>query len=78
MSLIELKEQLISKIQITKDDYILESLLKLWEFESNNASVYQFIDTQRNTIKKAQKQYANGNFYSESEADKITDKVLKE
>lgn len=39
MSTLELKEQLISKINITNEDYILEGLLKLWEFESNNSAI---------------------------------------
>ncbi|MBK8685609.1 MAG: hypothetical protein IPN26_11740 [Bacteroidetes bacterium] len=76
MSILELKEQLISKIQITNEDYILEGLLRLWEFESKNAEVYQFNDTQRQRIKESQEQYARGEFYTEEEADKITDQWL--
>ncbi len=76
MSILELKEQLISKIQITNEDYILEGLLRLLEFESKNAEVYQFNDTQRQRIKESQEQYARGEFYTEEEADKITDQWL--
>jgi hypothetical protein len=51
MSTSELKEQLISKIQITNEDYILEGLLRLWEFESNNSDIYKFNVEQRARIK---------------------------
>ena len=76
MSTIELKEQLISKIQITNDDYILEGLLRLWEFESQNAGIYKFNEEQLERIKESQEQYDRGEFYTEEEADKITDQWL--
>ncbi len=76
MSTSELKEQLISKIQITNEDYILEGLLRLWEFESNNSDIYKFNVEQRARIKESQEQYARGEYYTEEEADKITDQWL--
>ncbi len=76
MSTLELKEQLISKINITNEDYILEGLLKLWEFESNNSAIYKFNDEQRSRIKESQEQFARGEFYTEEEADKITEQWL--
>lgn len=36
MSTLELKDQLINRIQITDDDDILSGLLKMLEFELNN------------------------------------------
>ena len=76
MSTSELKEQLISKIQITNEDYILEGLLRLWEFESNNSDIYKFNEEQRARIKESQEQYSRGEYYTEDEADKITDQWL--
>jgi len=78
MSILELKELLISKIQITSEDYILEGLLRLWEFESTNSAIYKFNDEQRSRIKESQEQYARGEFYTEEEADKITDQWFNE
>lgn len=78
MSTIELKEELISKIQITENEDLLNGLLQMLEFESNNSEVYKFSDEQKMRIEEAQTQYAKGEYYTEEEADKISEKWLKE
>lgn len=77
MSTLELQKQLISKIQVTNDDDILEGMLKLLEFESHRAEIYKLNDEQKEAIRIAQEQYARGEYYTEEEADKITEKWLK-
>ena len=76
MSTLELREQLINKIKVTTDDDVLEGMLKLLEFESNRIEVYKFNDEQKNAISMAREQYARGEYYTEEEADKITEKWL--
>lgn len=76
MSTIELKEQLISKIQITEDDDILGGMLKLLEFELNKTEVYMLNAHQKEAIAISREQIARGEVYSEEDANKLTDEWL--
>ena len=78
MSTLELQEQLISKIQITTDEDILEGVLRLLEFETSGDEIYLFSETQKAAIAKARQQVANGQFHTDDEVDKLTEKWLKE
>ena len=78
MSTLELQEQLISKIQITTDQDILESVLRLLEFETLSDETYLFNENQKAAIVKARQQVANGQFYTDDEVDKLTEEWLKE
>lgn len=78
MSTLELRNQLISKIQVTNDDDVLEGILQLLEFESNRTDIYKLNDEQREAIRIAREQYARGEYYTEEEADNITEQWLKE
>ena len=75
MSPLELKKQLINKIQITHDEDVLGGLLRLLEFESK-VGIYKMNDEQKTAIKIANEQIQLGDFYTEKEADKITDEWL--
>lgn len=77
MSTLELREQLISKIKVTNDNDVLEGMLRLLEFESKD-EVYKLNNEQKNSINLAQEQVLSGEFYTEEEADKLTDKWLNE
>ena len=77
MSTVELKEQLISKIQITDDIEILEGLLRLLEFESKDTNVYELNDAQNSAIDIAREQIIKGEYYTEEEANKLTEEWLK-
>jgi hypothetical protein len=77
MSTLELQEQLISKIQITSDEDILEGVLRLLEFETSGDEIYLFNETQKPAIAKARQQVANGQFHIDVEVDKLTEKWLK-
>ena len=78
MSTIELKEQLIEKIQVTDDADILNGLLKLLEFELNTTVTYKLNAHQKESIAISREQVAKGEVYTEDEATKLTDEWLKE
>lgn len=78
MSTIELQDQLISKIQITTDEDVLAGVLRFLEFETAKDDIFIFNDEQKIAIEKARTQVANGRFYTDEEADKLTEKWLKE
>lgn len=71
MSTIELQDQLISKIQITTDEDVLAGVLRFLEFETAKDEVFVFNDEQKAAIEKARTQVANGQFYTDEEADKL-------
>jgi hypothetical protein len=78
MSTLELQKQLISKIQITTDQDILESVLRLLEFETSSDETYFLNENQKAAIVNARQQVANGQFYTDDEVDKLTEEWLKE
>ncbi len=78
MSTIELQAQLISKIQITTDEDVLEGVLRFLEFETEKEEVYIFNNEQQQAIAKARLQIKDGQFYTNEEVDKLTEKWLKE
>jgi hypothetical protein len=76
MSTLELRQQLISKIQITEDEEILGGLLKMLEFELNNTEVYHLNNFQKEAIIISKQQIIDGEVYTEEEANKLTDEWL--
>ena len=78
MSTLELQKQLISKIQITTDQDVLESVLRLLEFETSSDETYFLNENQKAAIVNARQQVANGQFYTDDEVDKHTEEWLKE
>jgi len=77
VSTIELQEQLISKIKNTTNEDVLQGVLSLLEFETNNEEIYIFNEEEKKAIEMAQQQVAEGRFYTDEEADKLMDKWLK-
>ena len=77
MTATELKEQIVSKLQITDDHDILEAMLRLLEFETNETEVYMLSEDQKQAIEISREQIKQGEFYTEEEADKITEQWLK-
>ncbi len=73
MSTVELQNQLISKIQITMDEDILENVLRFLEFETSKDEVYAFNEAEEQAIEKARQQVKNGQFYSDEELVKLTE-----
>jgi predicted transcriptional regulator len=74
ISTLELQKQLICKIQITTDEDMLASVLRLLEFETAIDEQNVFNEEQKNAINKARQQVANGKFFTDEEVDKLTEK----
>ncbi|MFN6329778.1 MAG: hypothetical protein ACK5UE_14525 [Chitinophagales bacterium] len=67
----------MGRLQTTDDNDLLEALLSLLEFEINEPEDYILNEHQVKAIEISRNQIRNGEFYSEEEADKITDEWLK-
>jgi len=78
MTAIELKEKLITSIKSIKDPLLLEEISRLIESGGEKESVYELSDQQMKDIEEAQQDYKKGQFLSNEDADKETDKWLKE
>ena len=76
MTEMELKKRLIVKINQTNNNEILEEAYRLLCNEEADNSVYEFSPEQRNAIDEAQKQYRNGQFLTNEQADKAIDEWL--
>ncbi len=68
MKKIELKKKLIRKINQTKNNEILEEMLRLILNEETD-SVYELSAEQINTVEEAQMQFRNGQFLTGEQAD---------
>ncbi len=78
MNSIELKEQVISKIQITEDQDVLEFILGMLEHDIHPKEIYELNEQQNQRIDVAQGQIERGETYTELEADKITNDWLEQ
>ncbi|MGB3852423.1 MAG: hypothetical protein WA958_20835 [Tunicatimonas sp.] len=76
MSTIELKQKLISKIQETVDDSLLEEALRLLNSESSESEVLVLNKDQVNAVNEAQAQIKSGQFLSNEQANKEIDEWL--
>ncbi len=76
MSTIELKQKLISKIQETVDDSLLEEALRLLNSESSEPEVLVLNKDQVNAVNEAQAQIKSGQFLSNEQANKEIDEWL--
>ena len=78
MSTIELKQKLISKIQETVDDRLLEEALRLLNIESSELDVLVLNEEQVNAVNEAQAQIESGQFLSNEQANKEIDEWLNQ
>jgi hypothetical protein len=76
MSTIELKERLINKINATENDYILEEVYRLLEFENDESRMYEFSNGEKNEIENYRLQIKNGQSLIGEEADKEIEEWL--
>ena len=77
MSTIELRKQLIDKIQKTEDNKILEEVYRLLELESDDIEIYKLNADQKKGISEAREQIKNGQYLTEEQANKDIDEWLK-
>jgi len=75
--MIDLKQQLIDKIQRTTDKGKLEEIYRLLEINFDDKDVYILTSEQKSAIEEAQKQIKNGEFLSDEQANKEVEEWLK-
>jgi predicted transcriptional regulator len=76
MTTIELKNILKSRIDLINDKKILSALNTLAESKSEQIIVLS--ELQKKSIKKSQKQYLEGNYFTNNEVNEEIEKWLKE
>lgn len=72
MSAAELQNKLIEKIKGTKEQYVLEEVCRLLEFEEDTATVYQIREEQQQLINASLKEIEQGEFFTDEEVRKDT------
>ena len=76
MSTTELKQKLISKIQETVDDSLLEEALRLLNIESGESDALALNEEQVKAVNEAQAQIKSGQFLTNEQANKEIDEWL--
>ena len=77
MSTQELQEKLIVKIKNTKENYILEEVSRLLEFEEKSDHIYNLNAEQQRLIDRSLNEIKNGEYFTDEEVKKETDEWLK-
>jgi hypothetical protein len=77
MTYVELRKQLIDKINKIENLELLEEANRLLGTEINNNVVYEFSDSQKERINESLMQIKNLSFLSEIEANKEIDEWLE-
>jgi len=75
MTEVELKKKLIGKINQTKNNEILEEMLRLILNEETD-NIYKLSNDQNNAVEEAQIQFRNGQSLNSEQADKQIDEWL--
>jgi hypothetical protein len=76
MTVIELKKRLIKEINLTNNNEILEEMYRLISNEEADDCIYELSNEQINAVEEAQKQFKNGQFLKNEQADKNIDEWL--
>jgi hypothetical protein len=76
MNTIELKNIVISKISEINDDAFLSAINTI--LDSKSESILILSDDQKSSIKKSQKEYLEGNYFSNDSVNEEMEKWLKE
>ncbi|MBI5214464.1 MAG: hypothetical protein HY960_01785 [Ignavibacteriae bacterium] len=76
MSTLELKQRLITTIELTENRTLLQELNTLLEVDIGEVELYQMNDAQTNAVHEARAQIKNGQFLTNEQADKATDEWL--
>ena len=72
-----MKQQLIDKINSTKDENILEEVYRILEIETEEVDKIVLTDEQKESIDKGIKDIEEGNYLSNEEANIEIDRWLK-
>ncbi len=76
MSTTELKQKLISKIEQTEDDSLLEEALRLLDIEMDDLDLIELDKNQIEAIDEAKEQIKNGQYLTNQQANKEIDEWL--
>lgn len=77
MSTLELQEKLIEKIKKSKDDALLEEVMRLIEFEEHVQDIYELNGEQKRLINLSFLEIEQGEFSTDEEVRKETAAWLK-
>ena len=77
MPIQELQEKLIVKIKNIKQDYILEEVSRLLEFEENLSHIYNLNPEQQQLIDRTLKEIESGEYFTVEEVQKDSEDWLK-
>ena len=70
MTVVELKNRLIGKINRTENSEVLEDLIRLLDIEDSELPVYELSAEQKTAISEAREQYVKGNVLTSEQAEK--------
>lgn len=76
MGVNDLKHKLILKINQTNDDSLLEEMYRLIAVDESELEILELTPEQRKAIEIGQKQYKEGKYLSQKQADKEIDEWL--
>ena len=69
MTALELKQRLITKINQTQNNEILEEMYRLIANEDTHSNIYELSDEQIKAVEEGQRQFINGQFLKSEDAD---------
>ena len=76
MTIKDLKHKLISRINQSRDNHLLEEMYRLLTNGETDLEILELNKEQSEAIEIAQKQYQDGQFLSQEQADKEIDEWL--
>ena len=77
MSTQELQQKLIAKIKNTKQNYILEEVSRLLEFEETSGHIYNLNAEQQQLIDRSLKEIDSAEYFTDEEVQKESEEWLK-
>ena len=78
MTVVELKNQIVHRIQETTSSGILEEVYRLLAIESDSTITYTLSEVQLQSITEAKNQIKQGRFVTNEQADKDIDEWLNQ
>lgn len=76
MTVIELKEKLIAKINSTNDEELLDQISHVIDLEEQIDGFYKLSPDELNAVKDGIEQIESGFFFTNDEVNKLTDRCL--
>jgi hypothetical protein len=77
MSTAELKQILISKIQSSDDINLIKEAIRLFEIDHYEEPIYMVSESEREAINEARQEIANGEYFTDEQANRLIEAGLK-